>query len=230
LGKKLTRRYSLVLTEISGSKSLWPAKGQTIHTTPKCMSALNGPPRNWQLPQELITHLSNFKQALKDTVNPRRCASNLLPHQHRALKHLRNQSDFIVAQCNKNLGHSVIEKDEYTKMALNDHLLDPNTYHRLSPLEARMAHGQIRTIIKDWIKAYKYVLSKNEEQFLKRSLAQNKDPFGTLYLLIYTRQSFPLAPLYLAARASFTPSVFGLIATYSNLLGLDPLTSRAVTT
>jgi hypothetical protein len=63
-------------------------------------------------------------QALKYTVKPRRCASNLLPHQRRALKHLRNQSDFIV---DKNLGHSVIEKDEYIKMALSDHLLDPNT-------------------------------------------------------------------------------------------------------
>jgi hypothetical protein len=70
-------------------------------------------PRNWQIPQELITRLSNFKQALKDTVKPRRCARNLLPHQLRALKHLRNQSDFIVAQCDKKLGHSVIEKDEY---------------------------------------------------------------------------------------------------------------------
>jgi hypothetical protein len=65
-----------------------------------------------------------------------------------------------------------------------------NTYRRLSPLEARMAHGQIRTIIKDWIKAYKDVLSKNEEQFIKLSLAQNKDPFGTLYLLMKVHKSF----------------------------------------
>jgi hypothetical protein len=69
-------------------------------------------PRNWQLSQELITRLYNFKQALKDTVNPRRCARKLLPHQSRALEHLRNQSDFIVAQCDKNLGHYVIEKYE----------------------------------------------------------------------------------------------------------------------
>jgi hypothetical protein len=52
-----------------------------------------------------------------------------------------------------------------------------------------MAHGQIRTIIKDWIKAYKDVLSKNEEQFLRRSLAQNKDQFGTLYLLMKVHTS-----------------------------------------
>jgi hypothetical protein len=58
-----------------------------------------------------------------------------------------------------------IEKDEYINMALNNHLLDPNTYRLLSPLEAHMAHGQIRTIIRDWIKAYKDVLSKNEEHF-----------------------------------------------------------------
>jgi hypothetical protein len=69
-------------------------------------------------------------------------------------------------------------------MALNDHMLDPNTYRNISPLEARMDRGQILSIIKDWIKTYKNVLSKNEEQFIKRSLAQNKDPFVTLCLLM----------------------------------------------
>jgi hypothetical protein len=53
-----------------------------------------------------------------------------------------------------------------------------------------MAHGQIRTIIKDWIKASTDILSKNEEQFLKRSLAQNTDPFGTLYLLMKVHNPF----------------------------------------
>jgi hypothetical protein len=94
-----------------------------------------------------------------------------------------------------------------------------------------MAHGQIRTIIKDWIKAYKDLLSKNEEQFLKRSLAQNKDPFGTLYVLMKVHKPVLYSRAIISGSGSLLhASVFGPIATYSNLLGLVPLTSRAVTT
>jgi hypothetical protein len=66
--------------------------------------------------------LNEFKQALKNLVKPQNAAVNLLRHQKRGLHQLRNQTDFLVAQCDKNLGPAIIERLEYIMMAFRDHL------------------------------------------------------------------------------------------------------------
>jgi hypothetical protein len=68
-------------------------------------------------------------------------------------------------------------------MALT-HLTDTSTYHRLSPLEARMYSGQVRQTILQWMKTHTAAVSKNKTKYLRRSLSQCRNPFGAFYLLI----------------------------------------------
>lgn len=149
-------------------------------------------PPAWQIPVELTRRLDDFKTHLKPCFKSQKCPSNLLLHQQRALQHLRNQKDFLIVQCDKNLGPAIIERDEYIQMALQDHLQDRSTYRRLSLLETRMAQGQLRILLSNWIEKHKAVLSKNERNFLHKSLTANKDAFGYFYLLMKVHKS-PLA-------------------------------------
>ena len=58
--------------------------------------------------------------------------TNLLSYQTHALQSLQRQQDFLICPCDKNLGPAIIERDDYIKIAMRDHLLDGRTYRRLS--------------------------------------------------------------------------------------------------
>jgi hypothetical protein len=112
-------------------------------------------------PIYLRERLSAFKTALKTQYKPRRCQSNLLKHQQRSLNLLRNQDDFLIVQCDKNLGPAIIEKDEYIKLALL-HLQYTTTYRRLSRLEASRYSGQIQQTITSWVIQHNKSLTKKK--------------------------------------------------------------------
>jgi hypothetical protein len=99
---------------------------------PNMYAASEWNPPNLFTPPELQARLAAFKAALKSLYKKRRCPSNLLKHQRRALDALRNQDTFLIVQCDNNLGPTVIEKNEYTRMALA-HLTDTSTYRAFRP-------------------------------------------------------------------------------------------------
>jgi hypothetical protein len=70
-----------------------------------------------------------------------------------------------------------------------------------------MCEGQIEDVIQTWIKYYKNVLSKNEENFLTRSLKQNKDPFGALYLLMKVHKTPLYSPVIISKSVSLLHSL-----------------------
>jgi hypothetical protein len=74
-------------------------------------------PPPWKIPLEITRRLHSFKESVKKLVNPKHSPSNLLIHQKKALNYLRNQQDFSVVQCDKNLGPYIIERGEYIKLA-----------------------------------------------------------------------------------------------------------------
>jgi hypothetical protein len=68
-------------------------------------------PPNLFTPVDLRNKLYAFKAALKSQYKPCRCQNNLVPRQQRALNSLWNQDDFLIVQCDKNVGPSIIEKE-----------------------------------------------------------------------------------------------------------------------
>ena len=68
--------------------------------------------------------LDKFSTTLGKLFKKRMGKTNLLPYQTRALQLLQRQQDFLVCPCDKNLGPAIIERDDYIKIAMKDHLLD----------------------------------------------------------------------------------------------------------
>ena len=71
-------------------------------------------PPNWTYPKFLLDErIGKFSDTLSKKFRRRHGKSNLLPHQRRALSHLMQQKDFLIAPCDKNLGPAIIETDDY---------------------------------------------------------------------------------------------------------------------
>ena len=100
--------------------------------------------------------------------------TNLLPYQARALQLLQRQQDFLVCPCDKNIGPAIIERDDYIKIAMKDHLLDGRTYRRLSVADCANNKKRLEQELKSWIKTYNKTLTKMECAFLKQVLESNK--------------------------------------------------------
>ena len=122
-----------------------PTKGQPP-TTPNYMSDPNGHPHIGRSPPPvaLEERLSRFSMALHKLFKTRKCKTNLLPHQHRALRMLQQQQMFLIAPCDKKLGPAIIECHEYLKIAMRDHLSDTTTYKSLSTSEIDRYSSEIK--------------------------------------------------------------------------------------
>ena len=79
----------------------------------------------------------------------RKGKTNLLPHQQRALDTLQQQNIFLIVPCDKNLGPAIIERHDYLKIAMRDHLLDTTTYKLLNPSEIERFAGTIKKVSLD---------------------------------------------------------------------------------
>ena len=139
----------------------------------------------WDLQKRLTTFQEELQALFKKTRSP----SNLLPHQSRALASLREQHDFLVVQCDKNLGPAIIERTEYIQMAFRDHLNEETTYQRIGPNTAKVIARTLHRFLEGFIRAghnrkknnVNY-LTKGESTFLLHHLNANKYPFPTFYL------------------------------------------------
>lgn len=144
-------------------------------------SGWDPPDHLFPFPRELPRRLNAFQAFLQSTVTRKKCTPNLLPHQRKALNYLRNQTSLLVVQCDKNLGPAIIEREEYIKLVLRDHLSDSSTYQQLSPMQAELEERRIKYSLNAWIMKHKKILTKNELRFLQHHLDTNKEPFATFY-------------------------------------------------
>ena len=95
---------------------------------PKMYINSNWTPEDWQIPPSAVRRYNKFRMHNTHIFKKRRVPSNLLKNQLLSLKYLQNQSEFLIVQCDKNLGPAIIEHEKYIHRALNDHLLKQNTY------------------------------------------------------------------------------------------------------
>ena len=121
-----------------------PNEGTTSYD-PKLYVRSKWTPPHWTIPPvALEEHLSRFSMALNKLFKTRKCKTNLLPHQHRALRMLQQQQMFLIAPCDKNLGPAIIECHDYLKIAMRDHLSDTTTYKSLSTSEIDRYSSEIK--------------------------------------------------------------------------------------
>ena len=142
------------------------------------------PPPQCPFPPPLVKRLQIFKQELYKKVTLKKCKSNLLPHQERALESLRNQDDFVIMNCDKNLGPAIIERTEYIRLVFRDHLSDQRTYQRLQGEENIKTVE--KTIMMKFDQWHKKALKANtftatEKRYFQHHREHFSHPFSTFY-------------------------------------------------
>jgi hypothetical protein len=152
----------------------------------------NWEPPPWTYPKrQLEERMTEMDKRLASMFKKRRGKTNLLPHQQRALLLLKQQQDFLIVPCDKNLGPAIIETEDYMRIAFRDHLNDRSTYRRLQPHECAIIPAQLENALETWMKEHKQWLSKMERRFMKAELADNKTPFARFYLTLKAHKLKP---------------------------------------
>ena len=130
---------------------------------PKIYVRSNWTPPHWTLPPVVMKErFDKFSIALGKLFKKRGGKTNLLPYQACALQLLQCQQDFLVCPCDKNLCPAIIERDDYIKIAMKDHLLDGRTYRRLTDADYANNKKRLEQELKSWMKTYNKTLTKME--------------------------------------------------------------------
>ena len=100
-------------------------------------------------------------------------SSNLTILQKSHLNTLRSNRDFVILNADKNLGPAIMEREEYLKSVLQEHLLDENTYERIEEEKALKIIDDTKNKALQLIHEYKEYISKDEYFYFIKSFTQN---------------------------------------------------------
>ena len=139
-------------------------------------------PTDWMIPTSAVRRYNNFRSHVVGLYKKRHVPSNLLRHQLLALKYLQVQKEFLIVQCDKNLGPAILEYDVYVRRALNDHLLKTTTYRQLNNQQARNYATKISDLITCWLKKHHDALLASERKYIRTRVAETEEPFPVFYL------------------------------------------------
>ena len=168
-----------------------PSEGTTTYD-PKIYVHSTWTPPHWTIPPiALEERLTRFSSALNKLFKMRKGKTNLLPHQHRALRMLQQQQTFLIVPCDKNLGPGIIERHDYLKIAMRDHLSDTTTYKSLTTSEIDRYSSDMTKNILGWMKTHHKTLTKMERAFLRKKLKSNQSPYARFYLTLKAHKLKP---------------------------------------
>jgi hypothetical protein len=171
------------------------AGGKPLPNT-KLFVSSNWAPNPRDIPKEIQHRIGKFVHFTKALFTQRQVTINLLDSQSLAIRTLR-ASQLHVFKTDKNLGPAVIERSEYIRRALVDHLYDQYTYRQLTKDEALSLISTIELQLLDfervhfppWL-THRDAISKAHYKFLRRSRIQGStQPFGHFYLLAKIHKS-----------------------------------------
>ena len=168
-----------------------PSEGTTSYD-PKLYVHWTWTPPHWTIPPfALEQRFSRFSTALNKLFKTRKGKTNLLPHQHRPLRTLQQQQTFLIVPYDKNLGPAIIERHDYLRIAMRDHLSDTTTYKSLTTSEIDCYSSEIKKHILGWLKTYHIKLTKMERDFLCTELKSNQSPYTRFYLTLKAHKLKP---------------------------------------
>jgi hypothetical protein len=134
--------------------------------------------KNWDPPPATNTiedSITSFEKLLKSehsklTMKHRKTTlSNLTSLQAKTLKELKDNNSIIIKPTDKNLGPAILNREDYIKQILQEHLLS-NDYRQLTQIEANSKMETLKNTLKSTINNNLHLLSKAEITYFKRSL------------------------------------------------------------
>ena len=127
---------------------------------------------------ELENALQQFRTRTATTVKQNNATlkrkHNIPTRPRRLLQTLAKNPNFIILPTDKNLGPAIMERTEYKRRCLSDHLLDKHTYKRLTEAEAQMLLHGAEQAFKALVATHSDCLPESEKTFFKRSFEQSR--------------------------------------------------------
>ena len=135
---------------------------------------------NWQPPPATNTienELTNFEKTMERAIENHKDKNknknkwpynNLTPNQKATLKELKTSKDFVILPTDKNLGPAIINRTDYIKHILSEHLLTTDYEY----LTHTVANDKLQDSKNQLIQAYhkhKHLLSDAEIQYFSSS-------------------------------------------------------------
>ena len=93
-------------------------------------------PQCENLENKINNFILNLELQNKLHLNLSKKSTNLNNIQKQHINFLRQNTEFIILMCDKNLGPAIIERGEYIRLSLKEHLLNKQNYTQLQPTEA----------------------------------------------------------------------------------------------
>jgi hypothetical protein len=135
--------------------------------------------QGWNPPPASLTienRLTDFEKLISKTVHSQRQRSgnsyNLTPNQRQTLNKLKANANYIIMPTDKNLGPAIMNRNEYIKQCLTEHLLTSH-YRQLSNNMAMDRLNTTKTLLINNFHEYKHQLSQAEVIYFTRSLKQH---------------------------------------------------------
>jgi hypothetical protein len=131
--------------------------------------------------------LGNFEGAMQQNFCPKCRKSNLTKFQAQILQEIRSDKHIIIAHADKNLGPVGVDTERYIRWALNEHLLDRNTYIQERKEEAQTSTLDLFTEIYMWMRRHQMCsnLTKDATAYIRYWIQKNHhDPFEYFYLTV----------------------------------------------
>jgi hypothetical protein len=155
--------------------------GQDLKPTKLFVRSEWNPPLG-AIPAELQVRMKTFRKKITKLFKPKRCPSNLIPHQKYLLDSLQKSSYTLVARTDKNLGPALVDRTTYIHKAYTDHLSDAQTYQALSPNEAATAIANLGDNLDVFLSTHRDELGEATCKFLNDSKSEVTDPYPHFYL------------------------------------------------
>ena len=128
-------------------------------------------PKPWDIPNEIHNRTNSFRRQMLRLLRVKRTkTTNLLPFQTRALSTLALRTDILVTNCDKNLGHALINTSTYVNRTFEDHLDNEKVYKRLTDDEATTHMDGVATQVRIWLKNIQQAQNKGQDLGNKRYL------------------------------------------------------------
>jgi hypothetical protein len=141
---------------------------------------------DWTPPIRMVNYnlqlrVNNFIKGIFKLFQHKRARSNMLPFQRRLLATMRTSKTHVIINADKNLGPCIIERSQYIRRALQDHLLDTSTYKRLTQTQAKRQMNSLKDKLQQFLEYYKNKLDPADTKYLQRTTV-TQDPYPKFYL------------------------------------------------
>ena len=151
--------------------------------------------RHGDMEQRMMNYRAKLVRLVQHASQRRRPRFNLSPLQYKILKELKENKEIIVCLSDKNLGPVVMDRSDYMKRAINDHLSNTNVYTKLSEHDARRIMASIRFDLEQAFDRYGNDLPDAERIYLERFIEQGVYRMKQFYITIKVHKDNKTRPI-----------------------------------